>query len=471
MTSPDVLAALRLMEGGQLREAALKLKHLRQGQPNDAEVLQAEAMVAMRRGDFGTAENACAAWEQCMPNLPLPKARLGAAQLHQGRFDDARTTLDQALVDHPNDPHLTRARAELAEREGQPEDAWQQLEPLREHEDPGIRAEAARVALSAGHAEIAQAGAEALLRETAVPTMVYRRAAFVRARALEVQEQLDLAWNAYVAANRIGARPFNPDAYDEYVNQIMAAFPSVPDGDREPLAKDVVLIVGSPRTGSTLLERILDAHSEAQGLGEISLGGELLQHLPSDGQKPWFSRARNLSAAVQHKLRDLYLSPVRELAPNVTKRVDKNLTNLARIGLLGQLLPGATALVCQREPIPCGLSCFVQDLSTAGFPWSSQPDHIRRALQAQTRLCQHWLETTPLRTIDVQYEVFVGEGEAAQRKLIDQLGLDWDPACASFFLPRGRGTTTSSYAQVQQPMHASANQAGEKWGERLKLFG
>ncbi|MEO1598624.1 MAG: hypothetical protein AAFR78_08845, partial [Planctomycetota bacterium] len=60
-----------------------------------------------------------------------------------------------------------------AEREGQPEDAWQQLEPLREHEDPGIRAEAARVALSAGHAEIAQAGAEALLRETAVPTMVH----------------------------------------------------------------------------------------------------------------------------------------------------------------------------------------------------------------------------------------------------------------------------------------------------------
>ena len=44
------------------------------------------------------------------------------------------------------------------------------------------------------------------------------------ALALEAQDQLDLAWNAYVAANRIGARPFNPDAYDEYVNQIIAAF-------------------------------------------------------------------------------------------------------------------------------------------------------------------------------------------------------------------------------------------------------
>ena len=470
MTSPDVLAALRLMEGGRLREAALKLKQLRQGQPDAAEVLQAEAMVAMRRGDFGTAENACAAWEHCMPEQPLPKARLGTAQLHQGRFDDARSTLDQALVDHPGNPHLTRARAELAEREGHPEDAWQRLEPLREHEDPGIRAEAARVALSAGHAQVAQAGAEALLRDTAVPTIVHRRAAFVRARALEAQDQLDLAWNAYVAANRIGARPFNPDAYDEYVNQIIAASPSAPDGDREPLAEDVVLIVGSPRTGSSLLERILDAHSDAQGLGEISLGGELLQHLPSDGQKPWSSRAHNLSAAVQTKLRDLYLSPLRELSPNVKKRVDKNLTNLARIGLLGQLLPGATALVCQRDPIPCGLSCFVQDLSTAGFPWSSQPDHIRRALQAQTRLCNHWLNTAPLRMIDMQYEAFVGGGEAAQRELIEQLGLDWDPECASFHKPKGRGTTTSSYAQVQQPMHASANQAGQKWGERLELF-
>ena len=175
------------------------------------------------------------------------------------------------------------------------------------------------------------------------------------------------------------------------------------------------------------------------------------------------------SCAVQTKLRELYLSPLRELSPNVKKRVDKNLTNLARIGLLGQLLPGATALVCQRDPVPCGLSCFVQDLSTAGFPWSSEPDHIRRALQAQTRLCKHWLETKPLRMIDMPYETFVGGGESAQRELIDRLGLIGIP-CADFHQPRGRGTTTSSYAQVQQPMHASANQAGEKWGERLELF-
>lgn len=470
MTSPDVLAALRLMESGRLREAALKLKQLRQGHPDAPDVLQAEAMVAMQRGDFVTAENACAAWVKCMPDHPLPKSRLGATQLHQGRFDDARSTLDQALTKHPTDPHLTRARAELAEREGNPEDAWQRLEPLRQHEDPGIRAEAARVALSAGHAEAAQAGAESLLRDTEVPTIVHRRAAFVRARALEAQDQLDAAWDAYVAANRIGALPFNPDAYDEYVNHIIAAYPAATEGNREALAEDVVLVVGSPRTGSSLLERILDAHPEAHGLGEIRLGGELLQHLPSDGKKPWFTRAHNLSPHEQSKLRELYLSPLRELAPNVKKRVDKNLTNLARIGLLGQLLPGATALVCQRDPIPCGLSCFVQDLSTAGFPWSSQPDHIRRALRAQTRLCKHWLETAPLRMIDVQYEAFVGGGEATQRNLIEQLGLDWDPACASFHMPRGRGTTTSSYAQVQQPMHDSANQAGQKWGDRLELF-
>ena len=85
------------------------------------------------------------------------------------------------------------------------------------------------------------------------------------------QDQLDLAWNAYVAANRIGARPFNPDAYDEYVNQIMAAYPSAVDTEQEVLAEDVVLVVGPPRTGSTLLERILDAHPDAHGLGEISL--------------------------------------------------------------------------------------------------------------------------------------------------------------------------------------------------------
>ena len=70
MASPDVMAVLRLMEGGRLRE----------GHPDAADVLQAEAMAAMRRGDFVTAESACAAWEHCMPSQPLPKARLGTVR-------------------------------------------------------------------------------------------------------------------------------------------------------------------------------------------------------------------------------------------------------------------------------------------------------------------------------------------------------------------------------------------------------
>ena len=470
MTSPDVLDALRLLQTGRLREAAIKLKHLREGRPDAPDVLQAAAMVAMQRGDFVTAEDVCAAWVKSMPEHPLPQARLGTAQMHQGRFDDARSTLDQGLKKYADDPHLTRARAELAEREGQPKDAWQRIEPLQQHDDPSIRVEAARVALAAGHAEVAQAIAEVLLAEASVPTIVHRRAAFVRARALETQGDLEKAWDAYVAANKVGARPFDPAAYDDYVNRIIAAYPRPIETDEKPLAEDVVFVVGSPRTGSSLLERIVDAHPEGYGLGEISLGGELLQHIPAQGKQPWFSRSHKLSPADQQKMQSTYLTPLRELSPNVKRRLDKNLTNLSRIGLLGQLFPGAKAVICQREPIPCGLSCFVQDLSPAGFPWSSDPAHIARALRAQSRLCAHWLETKPLTMIDVRYEDFVAGGEAAQRGLIEGIGLEWDPACAKFHSQKGRGTTTSSYAQVQKPMHASANQAGSKWGDRLELF-
>ena len=82
MTSPDVMAALRLMEGGQLREAALKLKQLREGHPDAADVLQAEAMVAMRRGDFVTAERPARLGSTAC-QASLAKARLGT--MHQGR--------------------------------------------------------------------------------------------------------------------------------------------------------------------------------------------------------------------------------------------------------------------------------------------------------------------------------------------------------------------------------------------------
>ena len=337
----------------------------------------------------------------------------------------------------------------MAEREGHPEDAWERLEPLREHEDPGIRAEAAQVALSAGHAEIAQAGAESLLRDTAVPTIVHRRAAFVRARALEAQDQLDLAWNAYVAANRIGARPFNPDAYDEYVNQIIAAFPSRPDEDQEPLAEDVVLVVGSPRTGSSLLERILDAHADVQGLGEISLGGELLQHLPSDGQKPWFSRAHNLSAAVQTKLRDLYFHRCVNCRPTSKNGWTKTSPTWPELACWDNFSPGPPHWCANAtlSTVGCRALCKI-------FPPLASRGRVNPITFAEPLQVLHWLRKSTCR------KTFVCGGESAQRELIDRLGLDWDPACVP---PTKR---PGYHHQFLRPSAAAHARSQNGWGDK-----
>jgi hypothetical protein len=109
---------------------------------------------------------------------------------------------------------------------------------------------------------------------------------------------------------------------------------------------------------------------------------------------------------------------------------------------------------CRRDLRDVGLSCFFQNF-TDGMPWSADLEDCAIRAQQVERLRRHWQATLPLNMLEVEYERLIGDLEGESRRLIDFLGLPWDPACLAFHETE-RPILTASLWQVRQPLYASS---------------
>jgi Sulfotransferase family len=149
-----------------------------------------------------------------------------------------------------------------------------------------------------------------------------------------------------------------------------------------------------------------------------------------------------------------YLDWIEALAPATAERVvDKNPENIQFLGLMASLWPGCRVIVCRRELRDIAVSCWRTSLPAV--PWSSDWDHIARFFADFQRLVAHWEDTRPLEWLDLDYESLVADLEGQSRRLIEFLGLDWDPACLSFHKNR-RVVRTPSLVQVRQPVYSDS---------------
>lgn len=140
--------------------------------------------------------------------------------------------------------------------------------------------------------------------------------------------------------------------------------------------------------------------------------------------------------------------------PKALRIIDKMPDNLHRLGLIKLLFPSARVILCRRDPRDTCLSCFFQwfgegnlfafDLASCGH------QHL-----ARDRIADHWRQGRPLRMLEMQYEELVADLEGQSRRLIEFLGLPWDPACLEFHRTQ-TSIQTASFWQVRQPLYQSS---------------
>jgi hypothetical protein len=225
-----------------------------------------------------------------------------------------------------------------------------------------------------------------------------------------------------------------------------------------------VFVLGLPRSGTTLVDRIISSHSEASSLGEINTLAFALMRAAAESQSN-SSGALGVARSRTDLIRQsanidfarfgaLYASAIDQYGFEGRRLVDKTPLNFLYIGLIHLALPGARVIHMRRHPLD---SCYAmyKTLFRMGYPFSYSLQDVGRYYIAYHRLMAHWRRATSGSILDVDYESLVHNQETESRRIIEWVGLEWESACLDFHQSTTPAATASA-SQVRQAMYSTS---------------
>ena len=217
-----------------------------------------------------------------------------------------------------------------------------------------------------------------------------------------------------------------------------------------------VFVVGMPRSGTTLTERILAGHPEVAGGGELPglpwIANFMQTDIKSTQPYPWC--LPEIDPATARGFARHYLDGLDEVDSEAQRVIDKLPGNCVRIGLIGLLFPNAKVIHLERDPLDTCLSCYFQ-LFRRDFSYMWDLRDIAAVYKQYRRYMEHWHAVRPIEILDVQYEDLVADPEPVARRMIDFIGLDWDPRCLDSNAS-DQPIATASIWQARQPIYDSS---------------
>jgi tetratricopeptide (TPR) repeat protein len=221
---------------------------------------------------------------------------------------------------------------------------------------------------------------------------------------------------------------------------------------------DPIFVLGMPRTGTTLVERILGSHSAVFPAGELNNFSLELLRLARQVRNPLPANRLDfvaLTAQLGFKgLGEAYLAATRPLRDGSLYFIDKLPFNYLYAGLIHLALPQARIINLQRNPMDTCYAVYKQLFKDA-YPFSYDLDELGRYYIAYHRLMQHWNAVMPGVIHTVRYETLVADVEGESHRLLDYCGLPWEDQCLRFY-ENARASTTASAVQVRQPVYDSS---------------
>ncbi len=236
-------------------------------------------------------------------------------------------------------------------------------------------------------------------------------------------------------------------------------------------SSEPLFVLGMPRTGTTLVERILSSHPMVHSAGELMNFPMAVRRLSGATGRTLLDRdvvAR--SAAMDWAaVGELYVRSTRPGTGHTPHFVDKLPHNFQYVGHILNALPGAKIILLRRDPMDTCLGNFRQlfAVESSFYDYSYDLLDVGRYYLQFERLMQHWMSAFPGRIFQVCYEDLVGDQEAVTRGLIDHCGLPWDEACLRFH-ENEAPTATASAVQVREPLHPRFLQRWRRYGAAME---
>ncbi len=238
-------------------------------------------------------------------------------------------------------------------------------------------------------------------------------------------------------------------------------FDACPDASDDP---GPIFILGQPRSGTTLVDRILSSHSSVESLGEIN--DFVIAFMGAAGDVKSKSELVQKTKDIDFSLvGDAYRSSTAGRGIKAPYLIDKTPANFLYIGLISKALPNAKIIHLRRNPMD---SCYAmyKTLFRMGYPFSYTLEDLGAYYVAYHRMMEHWRRELPDRILDVDYEALVANQEEQSRRMIEHCGLAWEEACLDFHKNKSASATASA-AQVRQPIYKSSVQKWRHYASEL----
>ena len=292
----------------------------------------------------------------------------------------------------------------------------------------------------------------------------------------------ELAWHHLTLASRYKMAvlpPYNAAREDQNIAVIKSIFvhgfwPSgVGSTSRKP-----IFIVGFPRSGSTLLERILDAHPQIVGTGEDSVFNGMLGEV-RDGIIQASATgslvsvvqafANRIDSITRERWAELERNSNGEESSSIEPRyfVDKMLSNYKNIGFIHMLYPDALILHIAREPMDTVFSSFKHEFPPGKLDYTSDMESLAHMYRNYREIMDHWDEHLPGRVTHIRYEDIVHDKTGMSKSIIAATGLDWDDDILNFHKKK-QAVNTHSTTQVRKGIYNDSLQTWKRHESHLQ---
>jgi len=488
-------------------DAETKFRSVLRKEPDNIDALRFLGIVSIRQKKHSDAEALLQRAAALAPDFAMIWTNLGLAQSEQGKYKDAEVSLQRALQITPGDPEIYATLASGYVQSGRHDEAIENYQKAlniygdhfpshlgmghalktigKQEEAIESYRNCARIRPDYGDVFWSLANLKTyrftdkemhiMLEQVERPDIdpdSEISLLFAIAKSYEDGEDYEKAFEFYARGNdkkRMKVQ-YDPFELENIVDNLIEVFTPEFIADREGWGDptpDPILVLGLPRSGSTLIEQILASHSMVEGTSELS---DLMRIAATSGinRSDGLTYPQVLNVLKQEEYANAgadYIEQTRRQRTDKPIFIDKMPNNFPHIGMMHLILPNAKIIDARRHPLDSCFSCYKQ-LFANGQTFSYDFFDLAEYYQQYMRIMDHWEKVLPGKVLTVEYKNVVADLETQARAMLEHCGLPWEDAVLEFHKNK-RAVRTASSEQVRQPIYSKGLNYWKRFEEHL----